>query len=71
MYTDVIEHAKENSSKLWKHWHNVNRSENYHDNAIRNDCNDKPITDSKIIADTFNNYLTNITENITSRLLQN
>ncbi|CAC5425558.1 unnamed protein product [Mytilus coruscus] len=62
--TDVIEHEKGNSCKLWKHLHNVNGSENYHDHAIFNDCNNKPITDPKSVADTFNNYFTNITENI-------
>ena len=66
-YTEVLEHVeqeKANSSKLWKHLHNVNGSENHHNHAILNDCSNKPITDPKSIADTFNNYFTNITENV-------
>lgn len=63
-YSKVLEHAHGNSAKLWKHLHNVTGKNNVANNYIVNDGNDQPVSDPKAIADIFNNYFSNITENI-------
>ena len=64
-YVNVIENEKgRNSSKLWKHFRSISGSENDNDFKILTDCNTKPVTDPKCIANEFNKHFTNITENL-------
>ena len=63
-YTNIIEQKKNNSSKLWKHLHTVSGTDNHTSIKIISDCNKKEILEPKGIADVFNAYFTNITDNL-------
>lgn len=45
-YTNIIEHKKGNSSKLWKHLHTANGTENHTSIKIISDCNKKEILEA-------------------------
>ena len=61
-YSKIIENAKGNSAKMWKHLHNVGGNRNITDEYIINDCKGQAVSDAKSIADIFNSHFSNITD---------
>ncbi len=63
-FAKIIEEDTGNTCKLWKHIRSVSGKNASQAISVINDCNNECITDSKNIANEFNTYFSNITENL-------